>query len=80
MRKEILDKLKRLKALSKAKDVYVIEFEGERITVSSGKSSWASIGAAKNALRTNLHMGHWRERLAELKKMEEEGIIKYIKL
>lgn len=80
MREQILTKLRQLKANSKSDEVWVVEFDGKRLSFASGKGSWKNIGAAKNALRNTMSMGNWRERLAELKKLEDEGIIKYVKL
>jgi hypothetical protein len=79
MRKEIIKRLEEIKSTSKVKDIWAIEYDGIRLSFSP-KSSWSSIGAAKNALRLRMSMGHWRDRLAEIKKLEDEGVIKYIKL
>jgi len=79
MRKEIVTKLNSIASASKSKEVYVIEYNNTRLSFNS-KSSWSTIGAAKNALRLRMDMGHWRERLAEIKKLEDEGVIKYVKL
>jgi len=48
--------------------------------MSSGKTSWASIGAAKNALRLHIPYISGGKHLEVLKELEAEGIIEYIKL
>lgn len=58
--------------------IYVVTFKGRRLKMASGKSSWGSITAAKNALRNNIPS--YREQLPLIKELEEEGIIEYIKL
>lgn len=80
MRNKIIERLKELKSRSNVKDVWVIEFEGVRLSFISGKGSWLSLSAAKNALRNNISMGNYRDRLPAIKSLEDEGIIKYIKL
>lgn len=79
MKEQIINKLRQFKQ-DDLDTVFVVELEGKRLKFSSGKSSWRTIGAAKNALRNVLSMGNWRERLEEIKKLEQEEIIKYIKL
>lgn len=83
-----MDKIKLIKELDKLsvnvnpKNVFVIEYKGVRLTTRSNKSSWATLTAAKNALRLSLSnaLSDWRKRLELIKELEEEGIIKYIKL
>lgn len=61
--------------------IYVVTFKGRRLKMASGKSSWGSITAAKNALRNNIpSYASYREQLPLIKELEEEGIIEYIKL
>lgn len=61
--------------------IYVIVFKGRRLKMSSGKSSWGSISAAKNALRNRLpYITNYRQRLPAIKELEDEGVIEYIKL
>lgn len=86
MEKEIIGYLNVLAGNSIPKNVYVIEYNGVRLTMGSRKSSWVSIGAAKNALRNELPSFYYecpdtyRTRLKVLKELEEKEIIKYIKL
>lgn len=80
LEQQIIIKLNSLKSTSVTKDIWAIEYDGVRLSFASGKGSWLSIGAAKNALRNTMSMGSHRDRLPAIKKLEEEGIIKYIKL
>lgn len=83
MRDKIIKSLNSIKqqSLLKSKDVFIVEYEGVRLTFESGKTSWNTIGAAKNALRNAIpSLGDWRERLRLIKELENEGLIKYIKL
>lgn len=78
-------KSKLLQALNKIETfdshIYVVTFKGRRLKMASGKSSWASITAAKNALRNQLPriVSHCED-LPVIKELEDEGIIEYIKL
>lgn len=86
MEEQIIDYLDELLEESTLKNVYVIEYKGARLTMGSRKSSWATLGAAKNALRNELPTFYhecpdtWRTRLTVLKELEDKEIIKYIKL
>ena len=61
--------------------IYVVTYNGRRLKMASGKSSWGSISAAKNALRNRLpNIANYREQLPAIKELEDEGIIEYIKL
>jgi len=61
--------------------IYAVTFKGRRLKMASGKSSWASITAAKNALRNQLPYTTSRETdLCAIKEFEDEGIIEYVKL
>ena len=86
MEEKILGYLDKVLERSSPKNVYVIEYKGKNLTMCSGKSSWATVGAAKNALRGDIP-SFWREcpddyrdRLPIIKALEDKGIIKYIKL
>ena len=52
-----------------------IEYKGRVIKVESGKKVWSSIGAAKNAIRYNLH---GKKYLDWIKEIEDSGDLKYI--
>ena len=86
MEEKILEYLDELVEKNTLKNVYVIEYKGSRLTMASRKSSWASLGAAKNSLRNELPSFYhecpdtWRDRLKVLKELEDKEIIKYIKL
>jgi len=81
MRKQLTDNLDKLIGVGKPKEVWAVYYKENLIVFPSKKSSWASIGAAKNALRNYLYpVGDWKIRLEEIKKLEDEGIIKYVKL
>lgn len=86
MKKEILKYLKELAGVSTLKDVYVIEFKGVRLVMGSNKSSWKTLGAAKNALRNEIPTFYqecpntYRDRLKVIKELEDKEIIKYIKI
>lgn len=86
MEDKIIEFLDGLLEKNTLKNVYVIEYKGQRLTMRSKKSSWATIGAAKNALRNELPSFYyecpdtWRTRLKVLKELEDKEIIKYIKL
>lgn len=86
MKKEILKYLKELAGVSTLKDVYVIEFKGVRLVMTSNKSSWKTLGAAKNALRNEIPTFYhecpttYRDRLKVIKELEDKEIIKYIKI
>lgn len=51
---------------SKLKGLWICMIDGHRIVVGSGKSSWVSIGAAKNALRN-----HFEKYYGSLYKQED---------
>lgn len=73
---KIIKRLRQYK-LQEPKPTYIIHFEECQLQFPSGKSSWPSLSAAKNALRNSVYgVGA----PPEIKKLEEEGIIKYIKL
>lgn len=87
MEEKVLEYLDELVESSLIKNVYVIEYKGVRLKMTSGKSSWVTIGAAKNALRNDLCTAQWKRRwdriegtTVTLRDLEERGIIKYIKL
>lgn len=86
MEEKILGYLDELVEVSVIKNVYIIEYKGIRLKMPSGKSSWASIGAAKNALRNAMpsYERSWRstneDTTVTLRSLEERGVIKYIKL
>ena len=81
MRKQILESLDSLIGVGKPKEVWAVYYKDNLIVFPSKKSSWATIGAAKNALRNFLYpVGDWRNRLDEIRKLEDSGIIKYLKL
>lgn len=81
LKQQLTTRLNSIASNSKIKDIWCIEYNNTRLSFSSGKSSWPSIGAAKNALRNAVYgIGNHRERFPVLKQMEDEGIIKYIKL
>nr|DAI89497.1 MAG TPA: CPT (Cm) phosphotransferase (CPT) [Caudoviricetes sp.] len=77
-RKKVLDRLEQIKTVDAF--VYAVNFKGNRLKMGSGKSSWASIGAAKNALRIQIPSISGGKHLEILKELEAEGIIEYIKL
>ena len=80
MRNELIKKLDSLSD-NKPKQVWSVYYKNNILTFPSGKSSWSSIGASKNALRNYLYpVGDWRKRLEEIKKLEDEELIKYVKL
>ncbi len=86
MEKRIQDYLKELASVSVLKDVYVVEYKGKRLVMTSNKSSWKTLGAAKNALRHEIPSFYrecpdtYRDRLKIIKDLEDKGIIKYIKI
>lgn len=81
MKKQLTDRLDLLIGVGKPKEVWAVYYKEHLIVFPSKKSSWATIGSAKNAVRNYLYpVGDWRTRLEEIKKLEYEGIIKYIKL
>lgn len=87
MVEKVLDYLDELVESSFIKNVYVIEYRGVRLKMSSGKSSWVTIAAAKNALRNDLSTAQWKRRwdksfstTVELRELEERGIITYVKI
>jgi hypothetical protein len=86
MEKEILKYLKELAGVSTLKDVYVIEFKGTRLVMTSKKSSWKTLSAAKNAIRYEIPTFYqecpdtYRDRLKVIKELEDKEIIKYIKV
>ena len=85
MKAEIEKHLDELAERSKPKNVFVIEYKGERLTLTSRKSSWVTLAAAKNAIRyevRNFRWGNsdWGSTLPVIENLEAEGIIKYIKL
>ena len=86
MEKRIQDYLKELASVSVLKDVYVVEYKGKRLVMSSNKSSWKTLVAAKNALRNEIPHFYrecpdtYRDRLKIIKDLEDKGIIKYIKV
>ena len=81
MKKQIIDKLDQLIGAGKPKEIWSVYYKLNLIVFPSKKSSWASIGAAKNAIRNYLYpVGDCKTRLEEIKKLEDEGIIKYVKL
>lgn len=86
MEKRILKYLKELAGVSVLKDVFVVEFKGKRLVMTSNKSSWKTLGAAKNALRNEIPSFYYecpdtyRDRLKVIKELEDKEIIKYIKL
>lgn len=77
MRTEIIKQLRQYK-LEDTTPIFVIEFEGKRLKFNSTKSAWTSLAAAKNALRNAVWVKG--DNLKLIKEMEDEGIIKYIKL
>lgn len=79
LKQEIITRLNSLCSVSE-ENVYVVTYNGKRLTMTSGKGSWKTISAAKNALRNEIADGHYKERLAIFKELEDEGIIKYEKL
>lgn len=84
MEEKVIGYLEELLEKSRPKDVYVIEYKGQRLTMPSNKSSWATLGAAKNALRYGMpyfyEYGVKNNRLEVIKELEDKEIIKYIKL
>ena len=80
MKEHIIKRLNEIASNSVVTDVWIIEYEGKRLSFTSGKGSWLKIGSAKNALRGHISMGNFRERLKAIKELEEQGVIKYIKL
>lgn len=86
MEEKILEYLDELLERNTLKNVYVIEYKGKRLIMGSKKSSWNTLGAAKNALRHEVPSFYyecpdtWRNRLKILKDLEDRGVIKYIKL
>ena len=79
LRNTLLEKLDKIQTFDTP--IYVVTFRDRRLKMASGKSSWASITAAKNALRNQLpHIVNYREQLPAIKELEDEGIIEYIKL
>lgn len=81
MKQQLIEKLDKLIGVGKPKEVWAVYYKGNLIVFPSKKSSWATIGSAKNPLRNYLYpVGDWRIRLEEIKKLEESGIIKYVKL
>jgi len=86
MEKRIQNYLKELASVSVLKDVYVVEYKGKRLVMTSNKSSWKTLGAAKNALRNEIPSFYrecpdtYRDRLKIIKDLEDKGIIKYIKI
>lgn len=78
-RSKLLQALERIETFDTA--IYVVTFKGRRLKMASGKSSWGSITAAKNALRNQLpYIVGRKEQLPVLKELEVEGIIEYTKL
>ena len=77
-RKKVLDRLEQIKTVDAF--VYAVNFKSKRLKMSSGKSSWSPIGAAKNALRIQIPYISGGKHLEVLKELEAEGIIEYIKL
>lgn len=86
MKKRILNYLKELAEVSILKDVYVVEFKGNRLVMGSNKSSWKTLSAAKNALRNEIPSFYYEcpdtygDRLKIIKELEDKEIIKYIKI
>lgn len=86
MEKEILKYLKELAGVSTLKGVYIVEFKGTRLVMTSKKSSWKTLGAAKNAIRYEIPSFYhecpntYRDRLKVIKELEDKEIIKYIKI
>lgn len=86
IRVKIVKHLKELAEVSVLKDVYVIEFKGNRLVMSSNKASWKTLNAAKNALRNEIPAFYrecpedWQDRLKVIKELEDKEIIKYIKI
>lgn len=81
MQQQLINKLDQLIGVGNVKEVWAVYYKNNLIVFPSKKSSWATIGSAKNALRNYLHpVGDWRTRLEEIKKLENSGIIKYVKL
>lgn len=81
MKQQLTNKLDQLIGVGKPKEIWAVYYKLNLIVFPSKKSSWSSIGAAKNALRNYLYpVGDWRTRLEEIKSLENEGVIKYVKL
>lgn len=86
MEEGVLSELDKLAITSVLKNVYVVEYKGTRLVMKSGKSSWATLGAAKNALRHSLSYFkyNWRssneDLLSIIHNLEKSGVIKYLKL
>ncbi len=86
MEEKIIEYLDELLEKSNPKNVYIIHYKGRRLTMPSNKSSWTTLGAAKNALRYAVPYfvqelpTTWRDRLEVIKRLEEERVIKYIKV
>lgn len=81
MKEQLINKLDLLVGVAKPKEVWAVYYKLNLIVFPSKKSSWNSIGAAKNALRNYLYpIGDWKTRLKEIKELEDDEIIKYVKL
>lgn len=81
MKQQLINKLDQLLGIGKPKEIWTVLYKEHLIVFPSKKSSWSSIGSAKNALRNYLYpVGDWRTRLEEIKSLENEGVIKYVKL
>jgi len=81
-KQDVENELERL--TSKGDDTFIIEYKGSPLKMSSGKSSWNTIGAAKNAFNNCVYGAVRRlgfKNSAEMREYcETEGLIKYRKL
>ncbi len=86
IKENIVAYLDKLAERSVLKNVYIIEYNGKRLVMDSNKSSWKTLGAAKNAIRYDIPSFYrecpdtYRDRLEIIKELEDKEIIKYIKL
>lgn len=79
--KKIVTHLDSLESTSHLKDVFVIEYKGTRLVMSSGKRAWTTLASAKNALRNEISSYKYgRDTLENIKLLEEAKSIRYIKL
>lgn len=89
MNKLIENHLDDLTRKSKLTNVYIIEYKGEQLILSSHKYYWKTLSGAKNALRYELYLFCWKNKLSQeqslqrydiIEQLEKDEIIKYVKI
>jgi len=89
MNKLIENHLDDLTRKSKLTNVYIIEYKGEQLILSSRKYYWKTIKDAKNALRYEIGSFCYTNKLSQeqslqryniIEQLEKDEIIRYVKL